>query len=234
MLIANRNQQGVPAKVDDQADDVDGSATVQSLQRSLRLAKRITGNDSGSLGLHPAVYFYGPTGRHSGPMFMGTVALIGRRLANNDNSFFGKFTRVRAALESVLIDQKDLIATILQKHSSNKRTLVYESLLSALIELLHTGETPTEDWLIEQSGLRGKVVSGAARTTSSRFSDDTKSEVFISVALSSAPRCPVCAGYLDPDKSLSYDHIHRRRDGGSAEPDNCQLTHPYCNQSVRA
>lgn len=233
MLIANRDQQGAPASVEDQQEDAGGNATVQSLNRSLRLAKRITGNDSGSLGLHPAVYFYGPTGRHSGPMFMGTMALIGKRLANNDQTFFGRFTNVRSNLEAVLITHKDLIATILQKHPSKRRAASYEKLFEEIISLLDDGGSPTEEWLIEMSGLRGKLVTGSARSQSSRFSDDTKSEAFITIALASAPRCPICRGYLDPEKSISYDHIKRVREGGVADPDNCQLTHPYCNQSVR-
>ncbi len=231
MLIANRNQSGNPKRVEDQDEDNDGVSTVESLKRSLRLAKRITGNDSGSLGLHPAVYFYGPTGRHSGPMFMGTVALVGRRLANNDSSFFEKFTRIRHRLEEALVTHKDLIATILQKHSSNRRNSAYETLLSKLIDHLLDGESPTEEWLIQVSELKGTLVSGSAISGGTRFSDDTKSQVFIKTALQGAPRCVICNGYLDPEKSLSYDHINRVRDGGTGDTDNCQLVHPYCNQS---
>ncbi len=233
MLVANRNQQGEPEKVEEQAEDADGNGTMESLRRSLRLARRITGNDGGSLGLHPAVFFCGPSGVRSNPMFMGTVALIGKRLANNDPTFFDKFTAVRAAFEAELIAKKDLIATILQKHSSRKRVGTYEHLLGALLILLETGGTPTEEWLIEQAGLRGRVLAGSARQQGSRFSDEARSEVFIAQALSGAPRCPICSGYLDPEKSMSYDHIERVRDGGVGEADNLKLTHPYCNQSVR-
>lgn len=233
MLIANRDQSGVPKKVEDQSEDTDGSATMESLRRSLRLAKRITGNDSGSLGLHPAVYFYGPTGRHSSPLFMGTVALIGKRLSNNDGGFFSKFTSVRSKLEDSLVVHKDLIATILQKHSSNRRNAAYEKLLEKLIEHLRSGGVPTEEWLIDASELRGKIVSGTAISPTTRFSDDTKSEAFIKTALSGAIRCNICGGYLDPNKSISYDHVHRVRDGGFADVDNCQIVHPYCNQSVK-
>jgi hypothetical protein len=73
-LIAARNQMGEPKRVEDVEEDLTGEKTVQLLRQGLSLAQRITGNENGSLGLHPAVYFYGPTGRHSGPMFMGTVS----------------------------------------------------------------------------------------------------------------------------------------------------------------
>jgi hypothetical protein len=233
MLIASRNNLGHPATVEEQQEDSDGSATVEGLSRALRLARWITGNDGGSLGLHPAVYFYGPTGRHSGPMFMGTVALIGERIASNDGGFFARFTEVRAPLEHVLVQHKDLIATILQKHFSHKRAGWYKTFLAEAIRQISAGEEPDEAWILQKSDLRGKLLTGAASVAATRFSEETKSAAFIALALDSALKCPICNGYLDPAKSVSYDHITRRRDGGTGELDNVQLVHPYCNQSMR-
>ena len=48
-----------------------------------------------------------------------------------------------------------------------------------------------------------------------------------------AIKCPICNGYLDPEKSVSYDHVVRRREEGTGDEENCQLTHPYCNQSIK-
>lgn len=233
MLIANRDQLGNPKDVYGQDEDCDGSLTIESLKKSLRLAKRITGNDGGSLGLHPAVYFYGPSGRHSSPMFMGTINLVGRRLANNDSSFFKKFTSVRSPLEKILIENKDLIATILQKNISSKRNDVYSHLLSKLIEGLSSSDHIDEQYLIDNSGLHGKLIVGSADYHNKYFSDDSKSTAFINAALSSALKCPICGGYLDPEKSISYDHVVRAREEGKGGTDNCQLTHPYCNQSIK-
>lgn len=69
-------------------DDVDGTNTINCLKQSIKLFNRITGNDNGSLGLHPAVYFYGPSGRHSSPMFLGTSFLLAKHIRNNNKSFF--------------------------------------------------------------------------------------------------------------------------------------------------
>jgi hypothetical protein len=233
MVIANRNQAGTPARLEDYADDSTGEATVQVLEAALRLATRITGNDRGSLGLHPAVYFYGPSGVHSGPMFMGTVALIARKLANNDGNFFRKFSQVRAAVEKQLVGSKDLIATILQKLTSPKRARAYELLLEALISKSASDETPDDEWFVDTAGVRGKVLTGAARTSSVEFSDHTKSRTFIAAALDGAVCCEICGGYLDAEKSLSYDHERRRRDGGTGDANNIRLAHPFCNQSVK-
>lgn len=232
-LIAIRNQQGLPKGIYDTADDFDGIETIAVLTKTLALARRVTGNDGGSLGLHPAVYFYGPTGRHSGPMFMGTMALVGRKLSNNDKAFFQTFTAVRSKLEEVLVNHKDLIATILQKHVSPKRVEKYADFLDELIKHLSTNGIPSELDLVKMSGLDGKVVVGSGFDVPKGFSDDVKSGAFINIALSSSMKCPVCNGYLDTEKSVSYDHVVRAREGGLGHLNNCHLTHPYCNQAVK-
>ena len=185
------------------------------------------------LGLHPAVYFYGPTGRHSGPMFMGTMTMVARKLANNDKAFFKKFTSARASLEKVLIENKDLIATILQKHVSPRRTNSYASLLEQLVTKLHDNESVGQADLVQMAGLEGKIIVGTEESGAKKFSDDVKSATFINTALASAVKCPICSGYLDSEKSVSYDHIVRVQDGGSGAANNCALTHPYCNQAVK-
>lgn len=232
-LIANRNQVSEPTRLSDQGDDPTGHETVECLAKASKLARRITGNDRGSLGLHPAVYFYGPTGRHSGPMFMGTVMLFGKHLTNNNKAFFSKFTEVRSRLESLLVDYKDLIAILIQKHQGKYRNQRYCDLLEAVINRLGSDETIGESELVTMAGLSGRVVAGIVEQRGSDFSDDTRSKVFIDKALGTALTCPICNGYLDMEKSVSYDHIERKRDGGNGTSENCELTHPYCNQSVK-
>lgn len=233
MLVANRNQLGVPKNIKDTEDDLEGNKTILALQNTFSLVGRVTGNDRGSLGLHPAVYFYGPTGKHSGPMFMGTMLLVGRKLSNNDKMFFAKFTKVRQKLEEILIHQKYLISTILQKNVSSKRVERHVDFLNELINKLAEDRVPTEQELVAMAGLEGKMVIGGASGANKEFSDDVKSAVFIKTALKSAIKCSICNGYMDVDKSVSYDHIVRAREGGKGHASNCQLTHPYCNQSVK-
>ena len=233
LMYVERGQSKVVPKLDDGEDDVEGQSTVNLLRRTLRLANRISGDDQGSLGLHPAVYFYGPTGRHSGPMFMGTVSLLAAKLANNDDVFFKKFSKVRRPLEQLLVDNKDLIATLLQKNISSKRVATYAKFLDELVQDLTENQPIDEARLVKVFGLEGKILVGTIAKTSKDFSDDAKSEAFISTALKSALRCSICDGYLDPEKSISYDHIKRKQDGGLGNSENCGLSHPYCNQSVK-
>lgn len=232
-LIASKDQSGNPSKLDLTEDDLDGLSTIAILEKTHALAQQVTGNEKGSLGLHPAVYFYGPTGRHSGPMFMGTMTLLAKKLVHNDPVFFRRFSENRAALESILIKEKDLIATILQKHVSTKRTPFYAALLDGLVKTLSEGRTVSQDDLIAMAGLEGKIIVGSAETKSPKFSDDIKSSAFINAALQSAVKCHLCGGYLDAEKSISYDHVTRVQDGGVGTLGNCQLTHPYCNQAMK-
>ncbi len=233
MLISNRNQQGLPKLVSDQDDDLTGEYTISSLKRSLKLISRISGNDGGSLGLHPAVYFYGPSGRHSRAMFLGMATLIAEKLVNNDSVFFTKFTNSRETIEKILVSRKDLIATILQKHLSKKRNAMYAKLIGELVRRISQGEEIMDAKIVEITELEGKIVVGDFVSTETEFNDEAKSKTFLDRALESAIKCPICKGYLDPEKSVSYDHIVRQREEGTGNAENCQLTHPYCNQSVK-
>ncbi|KAA3654402.1 MAG: DUF262 domain-containing protein [Proteobacteria bacterium] len=233
LLIACRGQQESLKKVGDFCEDADGDLTINVLRKAKRLIVKITGNGDGSLGLHPAIYFYGPTGRHSSAMFLGTVSLIGEKISNNDKDFFQKFTQIRPQLEEVLILYKSLIATILQKHISQNRVIKHHKFLDRLVNSLNSGESIGEEKLIVFSDLEGKIIAGDYKRASTRISEEEKSKLFINVALNAALRCPICHGYLDVEKSVSYDHIERVRDGGLGVAGNCQLTHPYCNQSVK-
>ncbi len=233
LIISEKSRNLEVSKPDDQKDDADGSLTLSVLKNALYLIQRMTGNDQGSLGLHPAVYFYGPTGRHSSSMFMGTCSLISRKIYDNNSKFFRDFTEVRRDLESILVKKKDLFATILQKFISRQRNQKYHHLLEKLIDELKNGSSLSDSKIVSLAGLEGKVVTGSATEDSVRFSDDQKSKIFIYNALKKHMKCTICHGYLDPAKSISYDHIKRVSEGGKGSYDNGQLTHPYCNQSIK-
>lgn len=233
LIISEKSKHLEISKPDDQPDDVDGSQTLFVLKNALYLVQRITGNDQGSLGLHPAVYFYGPTGRHSSSMFMGTCSLLSRKIYDNNDKFFRDFTEVRRDLESILVKKKDLFATILQKFISKQRNHKFHLLLEKIISELKAGNSLTDSRIVNLAGLDGKVVTGSATEESVKFTDDQKSKIFIYSALQSHLKCTICNGYLDPSKSVSYDHILRVSEGGKGSADNGQLTHPYCNQSIK-
>jgi len=64
------------------------------------------------------------------------------------------------------------------------------------------------------------------------FSVETKSATFLRNALQNALRCQICQGLIYSE-SISIDHIKRKEDGGTGQIENAQLTHPYCNTTVK-
>ena len=231
-LMASRNAKGDPKKIDDLSDDVDGTETIKVLDKTLALMQRITGNSNGSLGLHPAVYFYGPTGRHSMPMFMGTILMVSKKIINNDKSFFLDFSKKREEIEDVLVGKKEIISAALQKVISTNRQKKYSEFLEYLIKKCKDDESLSDQDILSVFGVDLLLV-GINSGSSVNFSDDVKSKVFIQKSLSSAIKCTECGGFLDPSKSVSYDHIKDKKFGGNGSADNCELLHPYCNQSLK-
>jgi hypothetical protein len=214
-------------------DDVNGEKTIEVLKQAKKITNRITGNDKGSLGLHPAIYYYGPSGIHSSPLFLGTARFISEKLANNDSDFFKKFSHAREKIEDNLIVHKELIATILQKLGSTRRIEIYSKLINSIYNAASKNEVINESKIVDWAGLTGKVVVGSEKTKSSSFSDGAKSKIFIRDTLKHSLKCPLCNGYIDTNKSASYDHVIRKEDGGLGDADNGQITHPYCNQSLK-
>ena len=215
------------------SDDDYGDQTIEVLKKAERLTNRITGNDKGSLGLHPAIYYYGPSGIHSSPLFLGTARFISEKICNNDGDFFKKFSLARKRVEDALITHKELIATVLQKLGSTKRVEVYSRIINSIYKKSSESKDINETDIVEWAGLTGKIVVGSEKIKSSTFSDGAKSKIFIQASLKTAMTCPLCQGYIDTNKSISYDHVIRKENGGLGNSENGQITHPFCNQSMK-
>lgn len=236
VILATRNQLGEPKKIEDVPDDTTGELTIRALKSTLRLTSKISGDKDGSLGLHPAVYFYGPSGRHSAALFMGMAQLIAQKLANNsETAFFKLFTRARKQMEPFLIAHKKLIALIAQQTRSSKRADVIAILFDYMVTEFGNGRDVTRQALVSKSGLQVEAILSESQGGGAnvKFSDETKSAAYIRQKLDSELRCPICHGYIDSAKSVSYDHIIRIAEGGHGTDENCQLVHPFCNQSIK-
>ena len=194
---------------------------------------RISGNHASSLGLHPIVYFYSSSGRYQPTAFLGTVALL---LDLETTKKFVEFTKVRDAFESFLLKYRHLINQItLRQGSGGKGYARIKQLLSFLIEEFSKERNEAEiiASLASHSDLKflqptDLLVKDAGRD----FSADSKSEVFLRDALKDPLRCAICKGLIHLN-AISIDHVKRREDGGLGEPSNGQLTHPFCNTTVK-
>lgn len=214
-------------------DDESGDETVRVLSRSLEIVNRVTGNSAGSLGLHPAIYFYNEKWKYSRFLFLGMSSLLTEKIRNNDSEFFKRFTRSRRKLEEFLVENKSLITNILQNLGKTQRVPKLRSLFGYLIDSFDRNVSVTPEMAIAHLGLRGRIFDVAGTQTGVTITDETKSMVFVRDAIRTAMRCPICEGLLDSKKSVSYDHKIRVREGGNGDCDNVQMVHPFCNTGVK-
>lgn len=219
--------------IEEYSIDDSGTETLAVSLQALQILQRITGNFPGSLGLHPAIYFYNERGKHSRFLFLGMVELITKKLGNNDEKFFRKFIDVRRYVEDFLVENKSFIGITLQNLAKSQRVSKMSDLFDYLVTCYVRNEPVTAELVAGHLGLRGRVYDVVALQNASSFNDDTKSSIFIKTALSVAPKCPICQGLLDTTKSMSYDHVMRVRDGGTGDISNIQIVHPYCNTSIK-
>lgn len=233
LLTITGARQTPPMPIEKMADDEDGVATLKVLKNALEILNRITGNTPGSLGLHPAVYFYNERGKYSRFLFLGMASLIAERVGTNDKEFFRKFTLGRKRIEEFLVGHKSTIGLVLQNMSRAQRIPRMKALFEYLTTATKLEETPEIESIFAEIGVRGKFLDLQNLQSSQHFTDDTKSELFIRSALGTVLPCAICGGYLQPTKSLSYDHVKRRRDGGAGHISNGQMVHPYCNTGFK-
>ena len=64
------------------------------------------------------------------------------------------------------------------------------------------------------------------------FSIDIKSKTFILKSISTLSKCMICKGFLHKN-SISIDHTMRKRQGGTGNLNNAELSHPYCNSTIK-
>lgn len=233
LLTITGSRQTTSLSIERSEDDEEGGATLRVLTNSLEILRRITGNTPGSLGLHPAVYFYNERGKYSRFLFLGMASLIAERAMCNDKEFFKTFTKNRKFTEKFLIDNKMTIGLVLQNMSRAQRVPKMKALFECLAAADDLGNSLDIESVFVKIGVRGKFLDLQNLQVPQNFTDDAKSELFIRAALGGILPCAICGGYLQPTKSVSYDHITRRRDGGEGHVSNGQLVHPYCNTGFK-
>jgi Protein of unknown function DUF262 len=225
LIVADSKSKTAGTLVDPSAydDDETGDATIEILKGGLRIANRITGNSSESLGLHPAVYFSNDKGKHSRFLFLGMCALIEEKLRNNDGGWFKKFTLSRKTVEQFLLTNKSVIGIVLQNLSKRTRIPKMREMFRYLVEEGAEGRKPDTAAVFTHIGLSGKIYDLTAMPRAVAFSDDTKSQIYYRQQIERAQSCPICSGLLDTGKSVSYDHIIPVRDGGLGVAENGQM-----------
>jgi hypothetical protein len=213
--------------------DPDGRSTIAFLKNTRRIVDRISGNHPSSLGLHPAVYFYSETGRYQPTAFLAIARFIQGLDGKNE---FRDFTDKREQFETFLLAHKIFSNQVTIKYGSGVKGFAHLcALYRAIFDLLLEGKT-AEQILIDlaASGEFSYLQPSEKRLErdAKDFDPDTKSAAFLREALSSPIKCKICGGLIHA-KSISIDHILRKADGGVGDVANAQVTHPYCNTTVK-
>jgi hypothetical protein len=215
------------------AVDIDGTATIGFLKNLRKASSRIAGPRPESLGLHPAVYFYSATGAYQPTAFLAAISFVQDLEAKNE---LKTFTDNRYGFEELLLKYKYFINQIVRYYGSGNRGLValtrlYRYLFDGTIS--HTEESKLVPTLIEDERLKFlKPIVDGDKGTKKEFTSDRKSAVFLRAAIEGATRCGICNARIHI-RSITIDHVQRKREGGVAEEDNGQVAHPYCNTTIK-
>ncbi|WP_292291608.1 DUF262 domain-containing protein [Mesorhizobium sp.] len=218
------------------ADEIDttGQRTVEFLKRARRAAQLVISNAPSSLGLHPAVYFYSWTGKQQPILFL-TMADI---LVDLDRrKKLDEFVKRRASLEKFIINHRTLLNQIVRKFGtkdSGKGHL--RSFYEKVFESIGAGKSDADivDALTSDKAFTYLQPSESpyAGVSPTRYSAQVKSGLVMSGLLEHSPKCAICGG-LVPHQAISVDHKQGRAHGGESNPENLQLTHPYCNTGFK-
>ena len=222
---------GVPANTTKIADDEDGVLTVQYLKKVRKFLNRINSSHPSSLGMHPLVYFYNKRGNHIYSAILAWIEVI-KNVEKSPQSL-NSFTIIRNDLEKFLIKYKHFISGINAKYGSGTKSYKHISKIYILIinQLQRQeSEKTIVDAILNDYGFLSEF--DEINVTSTRFSMDVKSQIYIQETLPKSSTCSHCRGLIHQN-SISFDHIIRKQDGGTGNPNNGALMHPYCNTSVK-
>ena len=227
--------------IDEKTDyeyDLDGKKTYKYLENTLKLLQLVNSKEKFSLGLHPFVYFYSNLGKHKIASYYGILELLSNLKKNNR---LNDLCKVRGNFEKILLKYEFLIQQIVRKWRQSKRgykeiSKYFESIIDILLEKDYKDLDDVIERLVKKEEfnyLKTAIIDNTKSSTSRKdFSRGEKVQIKINALVKGIPTCPICGEYIDPSSS-SIDHIKRKRDGGTAEFSNGQLTHIYCNTTYK-
>ena len=211
-------------------EDIDGSETIKVLSNTRKLLQTINSKASGSLGLHPIIYFYSKKGNFKPANFYATVLFV-KQLKREKK--FDVFTSVRCEFEEFIYKNDYIFEQINRNLRSTKNSADPLCKLFFLVMMqLKEGKGETEILQLIQQNYNNLNLAREEDVSSSDFNSNRKSETYITTALKSVVRCGICGGVVHIN-STSVDHVDRRRDGGMGSVENGQITHPYCNTGFK-
>jgi len=149
---------------------------------------------------------------------------------------FKNFISVRGEFESLLLKYDYLIQDINRKYRQSINSYLhikdfYIDCIEHLMKNRNIDEVVIE--IIKNKKFNYlKIDSTQIEITSTEFTSERKSAIFIKEALSNAIKCKICCGLIHQN-SITFDHILRKEDGGNGAISNGQISHPFCNTTLK-
>lgn len=215
----------------------DGKEVVKILKNTLKILERIFSKKPSSLGLHPFIYFYSDIGKHKIGSYYGILELFKEfELKNN----YDRFISVRGIFEDTIKEYSFLVQQIIRKNRQSKRGFKeVANFYKLIIDLIVENNILKPNLIVSEikkkpefKYLQIDIVDNEEQGMKENFSRGKKQIIKVNTLVQNIPRCPICDGYLSTVSS-SVDHIQRKRDGGTGDIQNGQLTHLYCNTTYK-
>lgn len=208
--------------------DTDGNETIKILSYLKKLLEVMNSKEPCSLGLHPIIYFYSKNGNFKPAIFYATFLFV-KRLYENDK--LKLFTKNREKFENFIYKYDYVIDQINRNaRSSKKSATIISNLYFDFLDMLENDKS--EDDILSSIISKSPSVTLTNDLSENLSHSKLKNATYISAALSSVLKCPICGGAIHTN-STSLDHIERKRDGGVNSVANAQITHPYCNTGFK-
>lgn len=211
--------------------DPDGAKTIAYLINAREMMQRICSNHPSSLGLHPALYFYSPSGIFQPGALLAFVTLF-RGWGTKE---FESFTRARSKFEDFLLTHRGITEAVRKLGSGARSRPRILALYRTIFSNIERGKTAQEihDVLAANPDFAFLVVDPPpkAGTPGKSFNREVKGGAFLQGALPIAPKCPSCGGLLHRN-GMQTGHKEHKRSGGRDNIANAQMQHPFCNSTI--
>jgi hypothetical protein len=219
------------------SDDTDGSQTIGYMKKAKDLVELLCSKHSGSLGLHPALYFYTPRGEFVPAAFFNLSTWF---LDLEKRGKLKDFRDHRQAFEGLILEHPVIAKPALHKLGTGGRSRPRMiALFSRILDLLIAGKSKDDVWatvtgdpdfqfLAADDQEQQKEASYG--TPGSAFPRRAKSVGFYRQALPNSLRCPICGGLMHMN-GMTTDHDQERSKGGLSADENARSVHPICNST---
>jgi hypothetical protein len=149
---------------------------------------------------------------------------------------FNEFTKNRREFEEFILRYRYFVNQINKNYSRAGVALrpvvkMYEVALRGVRDSMSDSEIINKI-KSEKSLNTVKVATDDDRKYGRNFTRETKNAVFLREALAKELVCGICGARLH-FKAISHDHKTGKALGGTGDPNNAQLTHPYCNTGYK-